>query len=142
MPEREAKATWSGGVPQGQGSNNLGSGACEAEYSFGSRFESGAGTNPEELLAAAHAGCFSMALALGLTQAGHPPTRVTTTARVGIAKTDQGFRIPRIELSTEAEVPGLDQGGFQAAAEQARTGCPVSVALSATEIRLEAKLIG
>ena len=142
MPEREAKAVWEGGVPQGQGSVSLGSGVCQAPYSFGSRFESGAGTNPEELLGAAHAGCFSMALALGLTQAGHPPTRIATTARVGITKTDAGFRIPRIDLVTEAEVPGVSDEGFQAAAERAKTGCPVSVALSATEIHLTAKLVG
>jgi lipoyl-dependent peroxiredoxin len=142
MPEREARAVWEGGVPQGKGSISLGSGACEAPYSFGSRFESGPGTNPEELLGAAHAGCFSMALALGLTHGGHPPTRISTTARVGITKTDAGFRIPRIDLTTEAEVPGLDEEAFRVAAEQAKSGCPVSVALSATEIHLEAKLAG
>ena len=142
MPVREATAVWEGGVPQGQGSVRLESGACEAPYSFGSRFESGPGTNPEELLGAAHAGCFSMALALGLTQAGHPPTRITTSARVGIEKTGSGFRIPRIDLTTEAEVPGLDETAFHAAAEQAKSGCPVSVALSATEIHFEAKLVG
>jgi len=142
MANREAKAVWEGGVPRGKGSIKLGSGACEAPYSFASRFETGPGTNPEELLGAAHAGCFSMALSLGLTEAGHPPTRITTTARVGIVKSGDGFRIPRIDLSTEAEVPGLDDAAFQAAAEQARSGCPVSKALSATEIHLDAKLLG
>lgn len=142
MPQREARAVWEGGVPQGRGTVTLGSGLCEAPYSYGSRFESGAGTNPEELLGAAHAGCFSMALALGLTEEGHPPTRVTTTARVAITKTPEGFRIPRIDLACEAEVPGLDDAAFRTAAERAKSGCPVSVALSATEIHLEAKLAG
>lgn len=140
MAEREATAVWEGGVPQGQGSIKVESGSVEAPYSFGSRFETATGTNPEELLGAAHAGCFSMALALGLTEAGHPPTRITTTARVGITKTPDGFRIPRIDLSTEAAVPGLDAAAFQAAADQAKSGCPVSIALSATEIHLVAKL--
>lgn len=142
MAVREAKAVWEGGVPQGQGSITLGSGACESPYSFASRFETGPGTNPEELLGAAHAGCFSMALALGLTRAGHRPTRITTTAKVGVIKSGEGFWIPRIDLSTEAEVPGLDNEAFPAAAEQARSGCPVSKALSATEIHLDAKLAG
>lgn len=99
------------------------------------------GTNLEDLLGAAHAGCFTMALSLGLTQAGHPPARITTTARMGTVKRGDGFRIPGIGLSTEAEVPGLDDTALQAAAEQAKSGCPVSLALSATEISLDATLL-
>lgn len=142
MPERTATAIWEGPVPQGRGTVSVGSGLLHADYSFGSRFESGAGTNPEELLGAAHAGCFTMALALGLTEAGHPPTRISTTARVAITKTPQGFRIPRVELVTEAEVPGIDAREFDDEAEKAKTGCPVSLALAGTEIHLEAKLLG
>jgi osmotically inducible protein OsmC len=142
MPERTASAVWKGPVPQGQGTVSVESGLLDAQYSFGSRFESAAGTNPEELLGAAHAGCFTMAFALGLTERGHPPTRVSTTARVTITKTSEGFRIPRIVLTTEAEVPGLDQRAFEREAEKAKTSCPVSLALAGTDITLEAKLLG
>jgi lipoyl-dependent peroxiredoxin len=142
MPERTANAIWEGPVPQGRGTLSVGSGLLNAEYSFGSRFESGGGTNPEELLGAAHAGCFTMALALGLTEAGHPPTRISTTAHVAITKTPQGFRIPRVELTTEAEVPGIDAQEFDNEAEKAKVGCPVSVALAGTEIHLEPTLLG
>lgn len=140
MPERTATAVWEGPVPQGQGVISLGSGLLTADYSFGSRFESGPGTNPEELLGAAHAGCFTMAFALGLTQAGHPPTKITTTAQVSVAKGPEGYRITHIDLTTEAEVPGIAPDEFARQAEAAKTGCPVSRALAGTEIRLEAKL--
>jgi osmotically inducible protein OsmC len=119
----------------------LGSGAFEGPYSFASRFEDGTGTNPEELIGAAHAGCFSMALSAGLSRAGHPPTRVHTNARVHIERGDAGFSITRIELQTEAEVPGLDDEAFQREAQDAKSGCPVSKALTGTEITLEAKLV-
>lgn len=142
MPERTAQAHWEGPIKEGQGSITAESGAVTAKYSFGSRFEDGKGTNPEELLGAAHAGCFTMALALGLTEAGHPPTRIDTTARVGIEKTADGFRIPRIELQTEADVPGIDSAAFEQLAEGAKTNCPVSLALAGTEIRLTATLVG
>jgi lipoyl-dependent peroxiredoxin len=142
MPERTANAVWEGPVPQGKGAVSLGSGTYRAEYSFGSRFESAPGTNPEELLGAAHAGCFTMALALALTQAGHPPTRVTTEARVPIHKEGDGLRIPYIELTTRAEVPGLSAEEFQREADKAKAGCPVSRALAATEVRLTATLVG
>lgn len=142
MPVRTAEAVWEGPVPQGHGSITAESGALESEYSFGSRFENRKGTNPEELLGAAHAGCFTMALALALTQAGHRPTCIHTTARVTIDKGPDGFRIPAIELDTEAHVPGLGPADFQQAAEKAKADCPVSRALTGTEIRLEAKLSG
>lgn len=142
MPERKAEAVWEGLVPEGTGEVSLGSGTYRAGYSFGSRFGSAPGTNPEELLGAAHAGCFTMALALALTEAGHPPTRVMTEARVPIQKGPEGFRIPYIELVTRAEVPGLSAEDFQREAEKAKAGCPVSRALAATEVRLTASLIG
>jgi osmotically inducible protein OsmC len=141
MPERKAQAHWEGSVKEGHGWIAVESGVVEAEYSFGSRFENRKGTNPEELLGAAHAGCFTMALALGLTEAGHPPARIATTARVGIEKTADGFRIPRIELQTEGEVPGIDAAVFDQHAAVAKDHCPVSLALAGTEIRLTAKLV-
>jgi osmotically inducible protein OsmC len=118
----------------------FGSGAFDGAYSFGSRFESGAGTNPEELLGAAHAGCFSMSLANMLAQAGHAPESVETEARVDIEKGDSGFSITRITLVTEASVPGISEEEFQRHARAAKEGCPVSRALAATEIALEARL--
>lgn len=119
----------------------LGSGAFDGPYSFESRMESGTGTNPEELIGAAHAGCFSMALSAALSQAGHPPKRIHTTAAVHFGKVEGGFAITGIDLATEAEVPGLDAAEFQKAAEGAKSGCPVSKALSGTKINLSAKLI-
>jgi len=119
----------------------LGSGAYEGKYSFPSRFESGEGTNPEELIAAAHAGCFSMALSATLGKAGYNATRVATTAKVHLEKVGEGFGITKIELVTEAQVPGIDDATFQTNAETAKKGCPVSKALAATEITLSAKLV-
>ncbi|MEP6623485.1 MAG: OsmC family protein [Acidimicrobiia bacterium] len=141
MPERIAQAHWEGPVKDGSGRITVESGVLAADYSFGARFEDKVGTNPEELLGAAHAGCFTMALALGLTEAGHPPTRIDTTARVAIAKGSDGFHIPSIELRVEADVPGLDALDFQSLAQHAKENCPVSKALSGTEIGLEAKLL-
>jgi osmotically inducible protein OsmC len=103
--------------------------------------EDGAGTNPEELIGAGHAGCFSMALAAGLTAAGHPPTRVHTTATVHFDRVDAGYQISKIDLRTEAEVPGIDAAAFQEQAETAKKNCPVSKALASTPISLEAKLV-
>jgi osmotically inducible protein OsmC len=121
----------------------LSSGAFEGAYSFSSRFEEGTGTNPEELIAAAHAGCFSMALSAGLERAGFTPIRVTTTARARFEKLEAGFRITQIELTTEAEVPGIDAAVFQEQAEAAKKGCPVSNALNPSiEIVLNARLVG
>ena len=105
------------------------------------RFEEGAGTNPEELIAAAHAGCFSMAFSNGLAKAGFTPTRVDTTANVTLEKTDAGFGITKIQLTTEAEVPGIDQAAFDEQAQAAKAGCPVSKALAAVDITLDAKLV-
>src|SRR5437660_12166872 len=113
MVVRQSQAEWKGNLREGKGKMKLGSGAFEGQYGFQSRFESGPGTNPEELIAAAHAGCFSMALSAGLSKAGKPPTRVHTTARVHLEKVGEGFGITRIELETEAEVPGIDDATFQ-----------------------------
>ena len=142
MPARTANARWEGGLKDGKGNMRLGGGAFEGQYSFSSRFEEGAGTNPEELIAAAHAGCFSMALSHALAQAGHPPKRVHTTAKVHLEKTADGFAIPRIDLVTEADVPGLDAAAFRQQAEQAKRNCPVSKVLAGADITLDARLTG
>lgn len=141
MPVRSAEAVWEGDLQSGTGRMSFGSGAFEGQYSFTSRFEEGTGTNPEELIGAAHAGCFSMALSGALGRAGHEPTRVQTTARIHLEKSDAGFTIARSELSCEAEVPGIDQAQFQEIAEGAKAGCPVSRALAGVEISLDAKLV-
>jgi lipoyl-dependent peroxiredoxin len=141
MPVRSAEAVWEGDLPSGKGTMRFGGGAFEGQYGFASRFEEGAGTNPEELIAAAHAGCFSMALSNALAKAGHAPTRVQTTARVRLEKVGEGFSITKSELTTKAEVPGIDDTAFQEIAEGTRTGCIVSRALGAIEISLDAKLI-
>jgi osmotically inducible protein OsmC len=141
MPVRSSDAQWEGTLQQGKGTMRLGGGAWEGPYSFSSRFEDGAGTNPEELIAAAHAGCFSMAFAGALGRAEFPPTRVHTTANVHLEKTDAGFRIPRIDLVCEAEVPGIDEAKFQEIAAGAKANCPVSVVLAGAEISLDAKLL-
>lgn len=140
MPVRKAEAEWKGDLQQGNGRMSFGSGAFEGAYSFKSRFQEGTGTNPEELIGAAHAGCFSMALSNILAQAGYPPKRVHTTASVHLNKTDGGFAIQTIDLRTEAEVPGIDQDTFQQQAQKAKETCPVSQALSAISITLDAKL--
>jgi osmotically inducible protein OsmC len=141
MAVRKAEAEWKGSLREGGGQVKLGSGAFEGKYSFASRFEEAGGTNPEELIAAAHAGCFSMALAAGLTRAGHVPTRVHTTASVRLEKVGEAFEITRIELECEAEVPGIDDDGFHAQATAAKENCPVSKALRSVEIILHAKLV-
>jgi osmotically inducible protein OsmC len=141
MPVRSAEAEWKGSLSRGSGRMKLGSGAFEGSYSFPSRFEDGPGSNPEELIGAAHAGCFSMALSHMLSEAGHIPDVVHTTAKVHIDKVDDGFRITTIELQTEGKVPGIDEEIFHDKAEAAKEGCPVSQALAGVEIRLQAKLI-
>jgi len=141
MPTRNAEAVWEGNLKEGRGNIKLASGAFNGAYSFTTRFEEGTGTNPEELIAAAHAGCFSMALSHGLSQAGHPPTRVHTVAKVHLEKGPDGFGIPRIDLVTEAVVPGIDQATFQQQAETAKKNCPVSKVLAAAQITLDAKLL-
>jgi osmotically inducible protein OsmC len=137
MAVRTSSAEWKGSLKEGSGRMKLGSGAWEGPYSFSSRFESGKGTNPEELIGAAHAGCFSMFLSALLTDAGHPPTRITTTATVHL---EEGPTITVIELSTEAEVPGLSQADLLTHAEKAKNDCPVSKALAGPKIKLTAKL--
>jgi osmotically inducible protein OsmC len=139
MPQRKGSAEWTGGLKDGHGSVSLGSGAFEGAYSFGSRFEEGGGTNPEELIGAAHAACFSMALAAALGKAGFEPRRVSTTARVDLEMKD-GPRIAAITLDTEANVPGIDAEEFRKQAEEAKANCPVSRALAGVDIRLEARL--
>ena len=141
MPTRNGSAVWEGTLREGKGTVKLGSGAFEGPYSFASRFEEGTGTNPEELIGAAHAGCFSMALAAGLTKAGYSPKRVATTAKVHLGQAGGGFKITLIELETEAEIPGIDEQAFQEQAETAKKNCPVSQALAATDIKLTAKLV-
>jgi osmotically inducible protein OsmC len=141
MPVRSAQAVWEGDLKQGHGTMRLGSGAYEGAYSFLSRFENGTGTNPEELIAAAHAGCFSMALSNALSQAGFPPKRLETTAKVHLERGAEGFSIPRIELSTQATVPGIDESRFRQEAEKAKQNCPVSKLLAAAQISLDAKLV-
>jgi lipoyl-dependent peroxiredoxin len=141
MAVRNADAEWRGDLKTGQGKVKLGSGAFEGSYSYNSRFEDGKGTNPEELIAAAHAGCYSMALSAGLSQGGHPPTRIHTTARVIFGPSGGGFAISKIELTTEGSVPGIDAAAFDAAANDAKVNCPVSKALKAVEITLNAKLV-
>src|SRR5256884_7812371 len=155
MAKRTASAVWEGTLREGKGRMSLGSGATlraltpdpspsgrgEFQYSFASRFESGTGTNPEELIGAAHAGCFSMALAAGLTKAGFNPTRISTTANVSLEKVGEGFKITAIELNTEAEIPNIEEAAFLEQAEGAKKNCPVSQALAGTEITLNAKLV-
>lgn len=141
MPVRKANALWEGGLRSGKGLMRLQSQAFEGPYSFPSRFEEGPGTNPEELIAAAHAGCFSMALAASLEREGFPPKRVSTEARVHLEMVDGKATITRIELIAEAEVPGITPEKFQEIAQAAKEGCPVSRALGAVkEITLEARL--
>ena len=140
MPVRKAEAVWEGDLPNGSGTMKMASGAYEGPYSFASRFQEGTGTNPEELLAAAHAGCFSMAFSKALADAGHIPNRIQTTARVHLEKGDSGFSVTRIELNTEADVPGIEESAFQKAAEGAKTNCPVSRLFKGAEISVNAKL--
>ena len=141
MPARTAEAEWKGSVTEGAGTMKLGSVAFEGKYSFKSRFEDGVGTNPEELIGAAHAGCFSMALSAQLGRAGFTPTRIHTTAKVHLTKSEGGFSINQIDLDTEAEVPGISPEVFQEQAEGAKKGCPVSKALAGVDIKLNAKLV-
>jgi osmotically inducible protein OsmC len=136
MPTRNSEAVWEGNLQQGKGTVKLGSGAFQGAYSFSSRFEQGQGTNPEELIAAAHAGCFSMAFAHGLAQAGHSPRRIHTVAKVHLEKTADGFRIPKIELETVADVPDIDDQALQQQGEKAKQNCPVSKVLAGAEITL------
>jgi osmotically inducible protein OsmC len=137
MPTRESTAQWQGSLREGTGALRLGSGAYEGRYSFVSRFEEGEGTNPEELIAAAHAGCYSMALSNNLGKAGYTPTSIDTSAKVHL-NLPEG--ITKIELATRAVVPGLDDAEFQKIAEETKDTCPVSKALSAVATTLTAQL--
>ena len=138
---RTSKAQWNGSLKDGKGTVSLGSGAYDGQYSFSSRFESGTGTNPEELVAAAHAGCFSMALSAGLGKAGITPTRISTDAKVNFEKVGEGFSITRIDLVTEGEVPGIDEATFIEHAENAKKGCPISRPSARSRSRSRAKLV-
>jgi osmotically inducible protein OsmC len=139
MPTRSAHAEWNGSLPEGSGRMELGSGAFEGPYSFKSRMEEGPGTNPEELIGAAHAGCFSMALSGVLGAEGHEPESITTDAKVRFDKEGEGWAIKSVALTTRGRVPGLDNDGFVKAAETAKENCPVSQALS-VDITLDAAL--
>ncbi len=138
MPVRKADAVWEGTLKEGAGVMKLGSGAYDGPFSFASRFEEAPGTNPEELIGAAHAGCFSMFLSALLSKDGYAPTRIATTAKVYL---EAGPTIAKIELNTQAEVPGLDAAKLQEYAESAKAGCPVSKALASVEIHLNATLV-
>jgi osmotically inducible protein OsmC len=139
---RKASAIWNGSLKEGAGRISTDSGTLhETQYSFSTRFEDGKGTNPEELIAAAHAGCFSMALSGQLTTAGHAPESIQTTATLTMEKTDAGFTVTRIHLDVTARVPGIDEAAFTIAANNAKTGCPISRLLN-TEITMTATLAG
>jgi osmotically inducible protein OsmC len=142
MPTRKATATWEGGLKGGKGNFKGESGAVGGQYNFSSRFESGIGSNPEELLAAAEAACFSMALSGGLEKAGTPPTRVETSAACTVEAVPGGFGITKIKLNVQATVPNIDKMKFQQIANETKEGCPVSKALKGNvEITLEARLV-
>ena len=138
MPVREASATWHGSFKDGHGHMQFGD--YEGSYSAASRFEEGEGTNPEEVLGAAHAGCFSMALSSGLSAAGHPPNSVKTAAQVHIDKLETGWTVTRVHLVTTVDVAGLEEQAFQEHAEKAKATCPISRALAGVEITMEASL--
>lgn len=140
MPVRNAEARWNGSITEGEGQMKLGSGAFEGAYSFKTRMGDQPGTNPEELIGAAHAGCFSMALSAALGKAGFTPTSIYTKAAVRFDKQDAGFAITSIDLTTEAEIPEIDDAKFQEIANGAKEGCPVSKALAGTQINLKASL--
>lgn len=140
MPARTANARWEGNLKDGHGTIKLGSGAFEGKYSFGTRFEGAPGTNPEELLGAAHAGCFSMALSSALAKAGHQPQSLETSAAVHLDKLESGFAIAKIVLTTRGVVPGLSAEEFGRFAEDAKKNCIVSRALSAVPMELQATL--
>ena len=138
MSIRNASAVWNGTLKEGKGSMKLGSGAFEGAFTFASRFEEGTGTNPEELVGAAQAGCFSMFLASLLTKAGYPPDEIRTSARVHLG---EGPRITLIELETEAQVPNLDEETFQENVTSAKDDCPIALAVSGPELRVTARLV-
>ena len=140
MPTRTATAEWNGSLRDGDGTMNMQSGSYEGPYSFQSRFKEGEGTNPEELIGAAHAGCFSMALSGELGGRGITPESVRTEARVEVSKVEGGFAISKIDLVSRVKAPGVDESTFQEAAQAAKEGCPVSKALAGVDISLDASL--
>ena len=141
MPIRTATARWEGNLTEGSGTVKTGKGGIQGNYSFKSRFEEGEGTNPEELIGAAHAGCFSMAFSKDLADAGFTPNSVETTAKVHLDKTDAGFSVTRIELDTVGDVPNIDADTFRKIAEGAKENCPISRLLSpGAQISLNAVL--
>ena len=140
MPTRNAEATWEGGLQGGKGSYKAESGSVGGSYSFGTRFGDASGSNPEELLAAAHAACFSMALSGQIEKAGGTPQRVNTQAACTVEKVGPGFKITSMELRTRVKLSGIDAARFQEAAQAAKTGCPVSQALAGVDIKLDAAL--
>ena len=143
MPTRHSSAEWKGGLKNGSGKVTVGKGIFEGSYSFPSRFEDGAGTNPEELIAAAHAACLSMALSAGLERAGTPAERVTTRAAATLEKVGEAFRVTKMRLEVRGRVPGLDAAAFKEAAEKAKDGCPISNALKGNvAFELDAQLEG
>ena len=142
MPTSSASAVWKGGLKGGTGEFSAGSGAFAGAYSFPTRFEGTPGTNPEELIASAHAACLSMALAAGLERGGTPPESITTTAHCSLEKLEEGFRITRMRLVVQGKVPGMNPTAFREAAEAAKNGCPVSNALKGNvQFELEAALL-
>jgi osmotically inducible protein OsmC len=141
MPVRSAQAIWTGTLSKGKGTVETGSGLVKGAYSFASRFESGQGTNPEELIGAAHAGCFSMAFSGIVEQAGFVPEEIRTTAKVKVEKIGDGFTITGVELATEAKIKGIDEKTFQEKALAAKNGCPVSRALASVPVTLHAILL-
>lgn len=141
MAVRNAEAYWEGTLQKGHGAMKLGSGVFEGAYSFGSRFEDEAGTNPEELIGAAHAGCFSMAFSALLGEEGFTPERIDTTAKVTIEQKGEGFAITGIQLDMKARIPGIEEAKFNEIANKAKEGCPVSKALAGTSIELKAALV-
>lgn len=140
MPTRNANAVWKGDLKQGKGTMKLGSGAYEGDYSFKSRFENGSGTNPEELIGAAHAGCYSMALSNELAEAGHEPDKVDTQAKVTLEMVDGEPTITTIKLIVTAHVPDMEEDDFMEFADGAKANCPVSKALAGVDIKLDATL--
>lgn len=142
MPTRNATARWEGDLPSGKGTMTFGGGAFDGQFSAASRFEEGEGTNPEELIAAAQAGCFSMALANIIAKAGYEPKSIQTEAKVRIEKLEGGFGITHIQIDTRADIPGIDEDEFREHAETAKENCPVSKALKAVAKDVNATLVG
>lgn len=141
MATRSAEAVWNGTLREGNGVMKMRSGSYEGPFTFASRFEEGDGTNPEELVAAAHAGCFSMALSADLVRAGYTPNRISTTAKVHLGPVDGKPTVHTIELITEANVPNIEDAAFQEIAQGTKQNCPISRLVTGAEIKVDAKLV-